>query len=132
MINMTARATTFALFLSTALLGGCATAAPAPALTIVPAITTATPTATSAHERLFQLFKDSDEASLKLNPMSGIFRGDMRYADQFGDGITDRFYDASRAAAVSDLTALHAIDRAELNATDQLAYDVFEYSRSRG
>ena len=127
---MIARATTISLLLSTALLGGCATTQVAP-----PAVVTAEAPAApapvavaSAHERLFQLFKDSDEASLKLNPLNGIFRGDLRYADQFGDGITDAYYDASRAAAVSDLQALHAIDRASLNATDQLAYDVFEYS----
>ena len=82
----------------------------------------------SAHDQLFQLFKDSDEASLKLNPINGIFRGDLRYADQFGDGITDAYYESSRAAAQSDLDRLHRIDRAQLNHTDQLAYDVFEYS----
>jgi uncharacterized protein (DUF885 family) len=60
--------------------------------------------------------------------VSGISRGDLRYADQFGDGITDRYYNASRAAAESDLAELHTIDRASLNATDQLAYDVFDYS----
>ena len=32
-----------------------------------------------------------------------------------------------RAAAEHDLAALHAIPRDELNETDQLAYDVFEY-----
>ena len=130
---MIARAATASLFLSTALLAGCATSAAPPAVAIeappVAAPVVAAPVAeASAHERLFKLFKDSDEASLKLNPISGIFRGDMRYADQFGDGITDAYYDASRAAAESDLAALHAIDRASLDATDQLAYDVFEYS----
>jgi len=34
----------------------------------------------SAHERLFQLFKDSDEASLKRNPVQALLRGDQRYA----------------------------------------------------
>ena len=33
-----------------------------------------------------------------------------------------------KAAAEADLAALHAIDRASLDTTDQLAYDVFEYS----
>ena len=81
----------------------------------------------SAHDRLFQLFKDSDEASLKRNPLSALFRGDLRYADRLGDGITDKYYAGERAAAVHDLAALRAIPRDQLDATDQLAYDVFEF-----
>ena len=30
----------------------------------------------SAHDRLFQLFKESDEASLKRNPLQALYRGD--------------------------------------------------------
>jgi uncharacterized protein (DUF885 family) len=119
------------LLLSTAMVGACATTAPAPVASIVTAEAPppiAVPPVSSPHDQLFQLFKDSDEASLKLNPISGIFRGDLRYADRFGDGITDAYYDASRAAAESDMQRLHAIDRGQLNTTDQLAYDVFEYS----
>src|SRR5688572_12771753 len=82
----------------------------------------------SAHDRLFKLFKDSDEANLKRNPLNALFRGDLRYADQLGDNITDAYYAAERAAAEAELAALHAIDRNALNATDQLAYDVFEFS----
>lgn len=63
----------------------------------------------SAHDRLFQLFKDSDEASLKRNPFNAIFRGDMRYAHTLGDGITDEYYAAERAAAEAELQALRAI-----------------------
>ena len=81
----------------------------------------------SAHDRLFQLFKDTDEAAMKRNPLQALFRGDLRYADRFGDYITDEYYAAEKAASDSDLAALAAIPRAELNATDQLAYDVFEY-----
>ena len=82
----------------------------------------------SAHDRLFRLFKESDEASLKRNPINAIFRGDLRYADHLGDSITDQYYTAERAAAEKDLADLHAINRAELDATDQIAYDVFEYT----
>ena len=98
----------------------------APALAQAPA----TPPATaqqSAHDRLFQLFKDSDEANLKRNPINAIFRGDMRYADRLGDFITDDYYAKEKAAGEQDLAALHAIPRAQLNETDQLAYDVFEF-----
>ena len=111
---MTARATCLALFLSTAMLGGCATTGAAPIAVAEVASPVPAPAAVpSAHDLLFQLFKDSDEASLKLNPLNGIFRGDLRYADQFGDGITDAYYDASRAASQRDVQALRAIDRSE-------------------
>jgi uncharacterized protein (DUF885 family) len=82
----------------------------------------------SAHDRLFKLFKDSDEAQLKRNPLQALFRGDMRYADQFGDYITDAYYAAEQAAVESDLAALQAIPRDQLNETDRLAYDVFEFN----
>ena len=89
----------------------------------------ATPSAQqSEHEKLFALFKASDEASLKRNPLSALFRGDLRYADRLGDNITDAYYAAERAAGEADLRALHAIDRSKLNATDKIAYDVFEFS----
>ncbi|HEY6662530.1 MAG TPA: DUF885 domain-containing protein, partial [Sphingomicrobium sp.] len=81
----------------------------------------------SAHDRLFQLFKDSDEANLRRNPLNAIFRGDLRYADRLGDFITDQYYANEKAAAQQDLAALHAIPRGQLNETDQLAYDVFEF-----
>jgi uncharacterized protein (DUF885 family) len=93
--------------------------APAPPAPVAPQI--------SAHDRLFDLFKQSDEASLRRNPLNAIYRGDLRYADHFGDYITDAYFDAERAAAEHDLQALHGIPRGELNATDQLAYDVFQF-----
>ncbi|TCQ00800.1 uncharacterized protein (DUF885 family) [Sphingomonas sp. PP-F2F-A104-K0414] len=76
--------------------------------------------------RLKALFYASDEASLKRNPVSAIFRGDLRYADHLGDYLTDAFTAAERAAAEADLAALGRIDRAKLSAVDQIAYDVFE------
>jgi uncharacterized protein (DUF885 family) len=83
----------------------------------------------SPHARLYRLFHDSDEANLRRNPISGIFRGDYRYAAHLGDYITDEYFAGERAAAESELGTLHAIDRNALDATDRLAYDVFEYQR---
>jgi uncharacterized protein (DUF885 family) len=83
----------------------------------------------SASERLHRLFRESDEASLRRNPISAMFRGDYRYADRLGDYISDAYFAAERAAAEQELAALAAIDRSALNATDQLAYDVFKYQR---
>ena len=102
------------------------------ALAMPTAASAQTPVAASAqkaaHDRLFQLFQDSDEANLKRNPINALFRGDMRYADRLGDNITDQYYAGERAASEHDLAALHAIPRDQLNETDQLAYDVFEFS----
>ena len=113
-------------------LGGCATrpvaiAAPAPAAVIPAAAHVQSP-----HDRLFQIFKDDDEATLKLSPIYGLYRGDLRYADQFGDYISDSYYDAQRAQGQAMLDRLHAIDRASLDPTDQLAYDVFDFSTKDG
>lgn len=96
----------------------------------VPAMADAQPAAAvqqSAHDRLFQLFKASDEASLKRNPLQALFRGDMRYADRLGDLFSDAHAQAEKAAAEQDLAALHAIPRDALSPDDQIAYDVFEY-----
>jgi len=117
------RKTTIAILLSTALISS------TPALgQTAPAASPATAAAETPHDRLFRLFKDSDEASLKRNPLSALFRGDLRYADHLGDGITDQYYAGERSAAEADLAALHAINRAQLDATDQVAYDVFEFT----
>jgi uncharacterized protein (DUF885 family) len=83
--------------------------------------------ATSEAEKLKRLFHESDEANLRRNPISAVFRGDLRYADRLGDYITDEYFDAERAAAKADLAALRAIDRSKLSATDRIAYDVFEW-----
>lgn len=88
--------------------------------------------ANDAHTQLHKLFADSDEASLKRNPISALFRGDMRYADRLGDYITDAYFDAERNAGEDDLRRLHAIDRSKLNPTDQIAYDVFEWQTQLG
>jgi len=113
------------LILSCSLLGLAAAAPAAPPVVTSPAV--APGTRQSAHDRLFQLFKDSDEATLKRNPLQALFRGDYRYADRLGDLFSDVHYQGERAAAEHDLAALHQIPRASLSAEDQLAYDVFDY-----
>lgn len=81
----------------------------------------------SEDQRLFALFAASDEASLKRNPLNAMFRGDMRYADQLGDYISDTYFNAERAADEHDLAALHRINRNKLSAQNKIAYDVFEW-----
>ncbi len=107
-----------------ALLAACATpeAAPAPA---APAEAASPAAAESPSERLRALFAASDEDFLRRIPIAALFRGDMRYADRFGDYLSDDFFDRERAAHRAELEALLAIDRAALTPTEQLAYDVF-------
>jgi len=98
-------------------------AAPAPKHASAPA---ATPQL-SEGEKLKRLFAASDEAQLRRNPIQALFRGDMRYAPEFGDYITDRYAAAEKAAAEADLAALAKIDRAKLSADDRISYDVFKW-----
>jgi uncharacterized protein (DUF885 family) len=73
------------------------------------------------------LFKESDEASLRRNPIEGLLRGDLRYASQFGDYVTPAHFDAEIKAARSNLQRLGAIDRDALDPTQRIAYDVFRW-----
>lgn len=85
----------------------------------------------SEHDRLFALFADADKRSLELEPVSALFRGDESRADRLGDLLTDSSYQAERLNIQLNLALLEQIDRSKLNATDQLAYDVFKYSQEK-
>jgi len=80
-----------------------------------------------ATAQLKQLFADSDGENVKRNPYIALLRGESRYADRFGDYITDAYYTAERIASEGELRRLNAINRAALNPTDQIAYDVFKW-----
>src|SRR5687768_6519325 len=84
--------------------------------------------ARSEHERLFALFQKSDEANLKLSPLVALGRGDMRFADQFGDYITDEGHAARRKIIEENLAALSGIDRSKLSQRDAVAFDVFKFN----
>lgn len=84
---------------------------------------------TSPDDALRALFSASDEDSLQRNPFDAIHRGDLRHADRLGELITDKYYNGEREAATANLAALHAIDRAGLNPTNQIAYAVFELNQ---
>ena len=91
--------------------------------------TAATEAVATESQRLAALFAADDEASLKRNPLNAMFRGDMRYADRFGDFISDAYFDNERSAAQANLDGLKTIDRAKLNDTDKIAYDVYKQSQ---
>jgi uncharacterized protein (DUF885 family) len=80
-------------------------------------------------QKLKALFAKSNEDNLKRNPIGALFRGDQRYADQLGDFITDEYFANEKAAEEAELEALMKIDRNKLNATDQIAYDVFKRNK---
>ena len=92
--------------------------------------TAPTETAATESQRLAALFAADDEASLQRNPLNAMFRGDMRYADRFGDFISDAYFANERKAAEANLEALKSIDRNRLNATDKIAYDVFKQNQT--
>lgn len=92
--------------------------------------TAPTETAATESQKLSALFAADDEASLQRNPLNAMFRGDMRYADRFGDFISDAYFANERKAAEANLEALKSIDRAKLNATDKIAYDVFKQNQT--
>lgn len=85
---------------------------------------------TTEGQKLKAIFAADDEAQLKRNPLGALFRGDMRYADRLGDFISDEYFANERKAAEDNLAALSKIERAKLNATDQIAYDVFKQNQN--
>ncbi|MGB3722903.1 MAG: DUF885 domain-containing protein [Pacificimonas sp.] len=128
---MTTRISLTALALS---LAACAAQPPVEtamntAAAATPAAPAAAMTQAEAHDALFALFASSDEDSLRRNPISALFRGDTRYADQLGDYLTDAYFDAEREAAKAELAALKEIPRDVLSDTDRIAYDVFAYNK---
>ena len=116
-----------ALTVSSSLLALSACAVTPPPAAAPPAASPIQPNPETARQSLHALFRQSDEESLRRNPLNALFRGDLRYADQLGDNISDAYYRAEREAAVQELARLGALDRAQLSATDQIAYDVFKW-----
>ena len=122
-----ALALTFAI---TLLCGAPARAADAAAPPTPPAAGAAASAADALHERLRALFAASDEANLTRNPIEALFRGDLRFAERFGDYLSDAYFAAEKRAADDDLAALATIDRAALAPEDRVSYDVFRYTRA--
>jgi uncharacterized protein (DUF885 family) len=100
---------------------------PAPGQAATPAFAAQAPAASAADTQLLKLFHDSDEGSLRRNPINALYRGDLRYADRLGDYISDAYFVAERAAGESDLKALAGIDTSKLSPVNQIAYDVFKW-----
>ena len=87
----------------------------------------ASPVEISEGKKLAAVLARADEADLKLTPQAAVTRGDLRYADQYGDYITDAFVKKSASNARQQLRELSTINRAALSAKDRIAFDVFQY-----
>ena len=114
-----------ALLLTAAPLAAQTPPAPLPASASAAAAAAATPSAA-----LKALFAASDELAMYRNPIQALFRGDPRYAEQFGDYISDAYIAREKAAAEDELAALAKIDSAKLTPEEQISYDVFKWQRT--
>jgi uncharacterized protein (DUF885 family) len=83
----------------------------------------------AAAARLRSLLQASDEAMLERNPITAMYRGDLRLAAQHGDYISTAYVEAERQAAERDLAMLATIPRDRLSPDDRVAYDTFRWSR---
>lgn len=107
------------------------TAAPALADHHAPAAPATAEAQASEHDKLFALFADADARELALSPLGRLFRGDDEGVDKLGDYLTDSYFLADRTDTQLNLALLAQIDRSRLSPTDQLAYDVFEYTEQQ-
>lgn len=83
--------------------------------------------AQSEDQKLAQLFKESDEANLRLNPLNALARGDTRYADRLGNYLTDAYKAEVLRNKQQDLLRLSSINRSALSPDNAIYYDVFKY-----
>jgi uncharacterized protein (DUF885 family) len=81
----------------------------------------------NADQLLAEALAASDEASLRLNPQNAVARGDLRFARQFGDFVSDSYFRALEQNARADNARLRNIRRDHLSDDAKVAYDVFAY-----
>lgn len=89
-----------------------------------PAAAAATPSS-----RLRDLFKRSDDAELRRNPVNRLSRGDTSQAAKLGQPYSDAYDAQGRHNALRDLNDLAKIDRSALTPDEQVSYDVFKWQR---
>jgi len=114
-------------------MAGCAVSGLGPATAASTTPDAASPPAGDAADAaLRQLFADSDEADLRLNPLNALYRGDLRYAGRFGDYLSDTHATQTRSNLIQDQARLEAIDRERLTPVNRIAYDVFRWTNELG
>jgi uncharacterized protein (DUF885 family) len=87
----------------------------------------AAPAATAQGERLQALLEEADRQDLLLNPQAAVQRGDLSRAGEFGDLITDAWFDTAARQLRERLAALQALDGAAFNATERIAHETALY-----
>jgi uncharacterized protein (DUF885 family) len=78
-------------------------------------------------QRLMQLLERADREDLALTPQAAVLRGDLARAGEFGDLISDIWFNTAARQLRERLAALQRIPRGRLNATEKIAYDVALY-----
>ncbi len=119
---MNHRSFALALLLGVALLG----APPGSATENTPA----SGAVSSASEQLAALLAAADEADLRLNPLNGLQRGDLRRAGEYDD-ISDAHFRELESTLRGQLDGTRQIERAALSPNERIAYDVFRYQVER-
>ena len=132
---MNRRLSMLALLAATSLTAACAQTVAAPvAIPAAAAEPAAVPAMSqqAAHDALFALFKQSDEANLRRNPLErpvprrpALCRPARRLSSR------DEYFAAESAAAEDELAALARSTARGSSPTDRIAYDVFELATCR-
>ena len=96
-------------------------------LLVIPAISHAAENGPA--QALHQLFDQDWEYQMAHDPVSASELGDRRWNDQWENLSLSSLHEQFQHAREM-LARLHAIDRAQLSAQDQISYDVFEYNNN--
>ena len=81
----------------------------------------------AAAAALAALLSDSREAQLSRAPLEALLSGDKRFADRFGEPLSDAMIAAEYAEKSEQYERLKGVDRNALGPMERIAYDVFRY-----
>lgn len=81
----------------------------------------------AAEAALTALLADSREAQLSRAPLEALLSGDKRFADRFGEPLSDATLAAEYAEKTEQYERLKDINRNALGPVERIAYDVFSY-----
>ncbi|GAB3830795.1 hypothetical protein GCM10028895_47320 [Pontibacter rugosus] len=83
--------------------------------------------AVQADKHLSQLFDNYYEARLQLFPMEATGIADNRYNDQLPNDLSQEHTEQVRQLYQRYLDKINQIDRSQLDAQEQVSYDIFKY-----
>lgn len=81
----------------------------------------------AAEGALAALLADSREAQLRRAPLEALLSGDKRFADRFGEPLSDTRIKMEYEEKKSEYERLKRIDRDNLGTMERITYDVFDY-----